>query len=64
MQARLERLEQSASHLQVPASFAQTLYHLRAHIELVRNRVLGQSHPDTVTDAAATERMKVGDRLS
>jgi hypothetical protein len=63
VQARLERLEQSASRLQVPVSFAQHLYHLRAHIELVRNRVVGQSHPDTVTDAAATERLQVVDRL-
>jgi TRAP transporter TAXI family solute receptor len=64
VQAQLERLEQSASQLRVPVSFAQDLYHLRAHIELVRNRVARQSHPDSVTDAAATERLKVVDRLS
>lgn len=55
VQARLERLEQGASQLRVPVSFAQPLYHLRAHIELVRNRAARQSHSDTVTDAAATE---------
>jgi TRAP transporter TAXI family solute receptor len=65
VQARLERLEQSASQLRVPVSFAQPLYHLRTHIELVRNRVVArQSPPDTVTDSAATDRLKVVDRLS
>jgi hypothetical protein len=64
VQARLERLEQSANQLRVPESFAQSLYHLRVHIELVRNRVARQSHPDTVTDSAATDRLKVHDRLS
>jgi hypothetical protein len=37
---------------------------LRAHIELVRNRVARQLHPDTVTDATATDRLKVVDRFS
>ncbi len=64
VQTRLERLEQSANQLRVPASFAQFVYHLRVHIELVRNRAFRQSHPDTVTDAAATDRLKVIDRLS
>jgi TRAP transporter TAXI family solute receptor len=64
VQARLERLEQSASQLRVPVSFAQPLYQLRAHIELVRNRVARQLHPDTVTDATATDRLKVVDRFS
>jgi hypothetical protein len=64
VQVRLERLEQSASQLRVPVSFAQPLYHLRAHIDLVRNRVARQLHPDTVTDATATDRLKVVDRLS
>jgi TRAP transporter TAXI family solute receptor len=45
VQAQLARLELSASHLQVPVSFAQTLYHLRAHIELVRNRAARHSLP-------------------
>jgi TRAP transporter TAXI family solute receptor len=64
VQARLERLEQSASQLRVPVSFAEPLYQLRAHIELVRNRVARRLHPDTVTDAAATDRLKVLDRFS
>jgi TRAP transporter TAXI family solute receptor len=64
VQARLQRLEQSASQLRMPVSFAQPLYHLRLHIELVRNRVARQSHPDTVADSAATDRLKAVDRLS
>ena len=64
VQARLQRLEQNANQLRVPVSFAQFLYHLRAHIELVRNRAFRQSPPDTVTDAATTDRLKVVDRLS
>ena len=64
VQARLERLEQSASQLRVPVSFAQPLYHLRAHIELVRNRVARQLHSDPVTDSASTDRLKVVDRLA
>ena len=43
IQARLERLEYSANHLRVPVSYAQFLYHLRVHIELVRNRAARQS---------------------
>jgi TRAP transporter TAXI family solute receptor len=50
VRARLERLEQSANRLRVPVSFAQSLYQLRVHIELVRNRVARQSHPETVTE--------------
>jgi len=61
-QARLERLEQSANQLRVPVLFAQSLYHLRVHIELVRNRVARRSYRDTVTDSAATDRLKSGRR--
>lgn len=56
--ARLERLEQSANQLRVPVFFAQYLYNLRVHIELVRNRAARQSHPDTVAESAATDRVK------
>lgn len=58
VQARLERLEHSANHLRVPVSYAQFLYNLRLHIELVRNRAARQSRPDTVTEPAATDRAK------
>ena len=56
MQARLERLEESANNLRVPVSFAQPLYHLRAHIELARNRAARHLH--TVAESAATNRVR------
>jgi TRAP transporter TAXI family solute receptor len=56
LRARLERLERSASQVRVPESFAQSLYHLRVHIQLVRNRMPRQWHPDSVTDSAAMDR--------
>jgi hypothetical protein len=37
--ARLERLEQRASHLQVPVVYANLLYTLRNHIAFVRERL-------------------------
>jgi TRAP-type uncharacterized transport system substrate-binding protein len=36
MIARLDRLEEHASHLRVPVAYASTLYMLRNHIDLVR----------------------------
>jgi hypothetical protein len=38
--ARLDRLEQRANHLWVPAAFAPFLYQLRNHIDLVRAQQL------------------------
>lgn len=64
VQARLERLEQSANHLRVPVSYAQFLYNLRAHIELVRNRAARQSHPDTLAVSAPTDRVKSRGRVA
>jgi hypothetical protein len=35
----LDALEEELMRLEVPLSFASQLYHLRQHIDLVRNRV-------------------------
>jgi TRAP-type uncharacterized transport system substrate-binding protein len=43
---RLQRLEERANRLQMPAAFANLLYQLRLHIQLVRDRVT-QAHPAT-----------------
>ncbi|HEY1965978.1 MAG TPA: TAXI family TRAP transporter solute-binding subunit [Acidobacteriaceae bacterium] len=40
MLAQLDRLEERADHLRVPRSFATMLYTLRAHIGLVRTRLM------------------------
>jgi len=37
--AKLDRLEQQANHLHVPAGYASMLYMLRNHIDLVRARL-------------------------
>jgi hypothetical protein len=37
--ARLNEIESSVNRISVPLSFAEELYGLRAHIELVRNRM-------------------------
>jgi hypothetical protein len=39
MVARLDRLEEQANHLRVPAGFASMQYMLRNHIDLVRARL-------------------------
>jgi TRAP transporter TAXI family solute receptor len=62
LKARLERLERNASQLRVPVSFAHHVYHLRVHIDLVRNRIPRVSNPGTVDETAATDRLKVVDR--
>jgi hypothetical protein len=36
--SRLDRLDQRADNLQVPLAFAQTLYQMRSHIGLTRDR--------------------------
>ena len=38
VKARLQRLEERADRLQMPAAFANLLYQLRTHIQLVRSR--------------------------
>ncbi len=43
--ARLNEFEQRAQHSHVPAAFAQMLYTLRLHIDLVRGRLEGSRHP-------------------
>ena len=40
---QLDRLEHQANHLKVPASYANMLYMLRNHIDLVRERLAGQT---------------------
>ena len=48
--ADLDRLEQQANHLRVPAGFASLQYMLRNHIDLVRARLAAHSlarHPQT-----------------
>ncbi len=37
--ARLDRIEHDLQGVRVPLSFANQLYHLRQHIELVRNKL-------------------------
>ena len=37
--ARLDDLEGKAGRLRVPMKFSQSLYHLRAHIDFVRERI-------------------------
>ncbi|MGB5453289.1 MAG: hypothetical protein WBN00_14450, partial [Sedimenticolaceae bacterium] len=36
---QLDRLELEVQHVKVPLSFTNQLYHLRQHIDLVRNRI-------------------------
>ena len=36
---KLDRLEERANHLRVPAAFAHMLYTLRMHISIVRTRI-------------------------
>jgi CBS domain containing-hemolysin-like protein len=38
--AKLDQLDQRASRLRLPTAYASTLYTLRSHIVLIRNRVL------------------------
>jgi hypothetical protein len=45
MVARLDRLEQQANHLRIPAAYASMLYMLRNHIDLVRARLTAQARP-------------------
>src|SRR6516225_4915891 len=47
MIARLDRLEEHASHLRMPAAYASTLYGLRNHIDLVREG-LRKQHTEKV----------------
>lgn len=44
MARRLDEIEHGASQLPTPLSYAENLYNLRAHIELVRQRLM-QGHP-------------------
>lgn len=37
--AALNRLERTVSHISVPLAFTEELYHLRMHIELLRNKI-------------------------
>ena len=39
LNARLDRLYQSASELQLPAKYASMQYTLRMHLDLVRDRI-------------------------
>jgi hypothetical protein len=39
MNARLDQLDQHASRLSLPTDYASTLYTLRSHIGLIRNRL-------------------------
>jgi hypothetical protein len=39
LRARLDRLEEKASHLRVPTFYADLLYALRLHISVVRERL-------------------------
>ncbi len=47
LSARLQRLEERANHLPVPAAFAHFLYQLRNHIALVRARIDSLAAPLT-----------------
>jgi hypothetical protein len=47
MVARLDHLEEHASHLRMPAAYASTLYGLRNHIDLVREG-LRKQHTEKV----------------
>jgi TRAP transporter TAXI family solute receptor len=38
---RLDEIEEKANHVTIPLSFAEELYGLRSHINLVRKRILG-----------------------
>jgi hypothetical protein len=39
MIAKLDQLDQRANHLRLPTTYASMLYMLRAHIDLVRDRL-------------------------
>jgi hypothetical protein len=39
-QARLEQIEDAVDHLRLPIGFANQLYDLRLHIDMVRRRLL------------------------
>jgi hypothetical protein len=45
----LDRLEEKACHLQVPASYSDSLYTLREHIAVVRERIPRAGSPPTAS---------------
>jgi hypothetical protein len=47
MVALLDRLEEQANHLRVPVAYAEMLYSLRDHIDLVREGL--RKHVDKVS---------------
>ena len=48
--ARLDAIQDQVSHVQIPLSYAEHLYHLRAHIGFVRQLVTeGPTGPDPST---------------
>ena len=44
LNAKLDKIDQSANHLQLPTVYASSLYTLRSHIDLVRTRLT--TNPD------------------
>jgi TRAP transporter TAXI family solute receptor len=44
--AELDRIEQSVSNISVPHAYAEGLFHLRMHIEMLRNRLIKMSSKD------------------
>ncbi len=48
LNAGLERLEDKARHLQVPLYYSDSLYTLRLHIAMVRERLAGTTRPPAV----------------
>ena len=50
----LSRIEEEVKQVSVPLSFAEPLYHLRMHIELLRGKLRGTAQADEVTAASPT----------
>ncbi len=54
MVTQLGRLEEQANHLRVPVAYANMVYDLRTHIDLVRAALNKQCSPSGLFDAAAS----------
>ena len=53
--AELDRLEDQANHLRVPVAYANLLYELRTHIDLVRESLRKRSDPSAAPAAAGAD---------
>lgn len=44
--AELDRIEKNVSNISVPRAYAEELFHLRMHIEMLRNKLIKMSSKD------------------